>query len=158
MSWTKRQLIEAAFEEIALAGYVFDLSSQMIVSALGSLDSMMAAWSDDGIRIGYAGTVDPKASDPDQESGIPDGANETVYQNLAIRLAARFGKALPPELKALAKSGYDRLLAKALSTPPEVQLPGTMPVGAGHKYRINPFMPRPCDRLETGPDGTLDFK
>lgn len=161
MSWSKRQLIEGAFEEMAIAGYVFDVDPDETVAALRRLDSMMATWGGPGIgiRIGYNATVDPKNSDPDQESGIPDWANEAVYLNLAIRLASGYGKNLPKSTTAPAKAAYDALLGAVYAQIPQVQPMGNLPIGAGYKLRRtpNPFVSPPVDRLTTGEDGLLEF-
>jgi hypothetical protein len=52
MSYSKRQFVEAAFEEIGLASYVFDLQPEQIDSACRRLDTMMAQWNAVGIRLG----------------------------------------------------------------------------------------------------------
>ena len=85
MGWTKRDIIEQAFDEIGLAGYVFDLQPQQLDSALRRLDNMMATWNGKGIRIGYALPSSPGSSDLDQESGVTDMAIEAMALNLAIR-------------------------------------------------------------------------
>lgn len=161
MSWSKRQIIDAAFEEMALAGYVFDIDPDEKEAALRRLDSMMATWGGPGIgiRIGYNATVDPKNSDPDQESGIPDWANEAVYLNLAIRLASGYGKNLPKSTTAPAKAAYDALLGAVYAQIPQVQPMGNLPIGAGYKLRRtpSPFVSPPVDRLTTGEDGLLEF-
>lgn len=159
MSWTKRQLLDAAFEELALASYVFDLSPDEQNSALRKLDSMLATWGAAGIRLGYNATVDPGNSDPDQESGIPDWANEAVYLNAAVRMAAGFGKNLSRATVSAAKYAYDLVLSKCMSAIPEIKPMGNLPIGAGFKRRNspNPFVGSPADRLTTGADGLLDF-
>ena len=159
MGWTKRQLCDMAFSEIALAGYVFDIGPEEQTSMLLRLDSMMATWEMQGIRIGYNRTVDPQASDPDQDSGLPDQANEAVYLNLAIRSAAGYGKSLAQSTLATAKQGYDALLGKCLANPPQRQLRSHVPAGAGYKRVLapRPFLNPPVDLLTTGPDGTLDL-
>ena len=53
MGYKKRQFISAAFEEIGLASYVFDLQPEQLQSALRRLDAMMADWNAKGIRLGY---------------------------------------------------------------------------------------------------------
>lgn len=159
--WTKRQLLDAAFEELAMAGFVFDITPEEQQSALHRLDSMMATWGGPGIgiRIGYAGTVNPGNSDPDQESGIPDWANEAVYLNLAIRLAAGYGKNLPKSTTAPAKFAYDALISAVASQIPQMQPMGNLPIGAGYKrIRTSPFVQPPVDLLTTGEDGLLEFE
>lgn len=158
--WTKRQIVEEAFAELALAGYVFDLSAEELQTALRRLDSMMATWEAKGVRVGYAMPSGPTTSSLDSASGLPDSAVETVYLNLAIRLAAGFGKQVSPDTRKSARDGYDTLLWAA-ARPIEQQLPSTMPRGAGQKpWRTtdNPFFQPPDDSpLGIAPGGDLDI-
>jgi len=159
MGWTKRQFVTQAFEEIGLAAYVFDLTPEQLESALRRLDSMMASWNAKGIRLGYPIPASPDGSDLDQETNVPDSSNEAIYTNLGIRLAPGFGKTVSPDTKAMAKMAYDTLLSRA-AMPPEQQLPGTMPSGAGNKpWRTydNPFLNKPVDPLLAGEDGPIEF-
>lgn len=158
MGWTKRQFVTQAFEEIGLAAYVFDLTPEQLQSALVRLDSMMASWNAKGIRLGYPVPLSPQDSDLDEETGVPDAANEAIYLNLGIRIAPGFGKTVAPDTKSSAKLAYDTLLAKA-AMPVEQQLPGTVPSGAGNKpWRIdNPFLRQPVDPLLAGEDGPIEF-
>lgn len=158
MGWTKRQFVTQAFEEIGLAAYVFDLTPEQLQSALRRLDAMMASWNAKGIRLGYPIPSSPEFSDLDTETGVPDSSNEAVYTNLSIRLAPSFGKVVSIETKAAARTSYDTLLSIA-AMPPEQQLPGSMPSGAGNKpCRIdNPFLRKPEDPLLAGGDGEIEF-
>lgn len=160
MSWTKRQLVEQAFAELALAGYTFDLQPEEITTAVLRMDAMLAMWgAAKGVRIGYNATEDPLDADPDQDSGIPDWANEGVFLNLAIRLAAGFGKPLPRTTAATAKEAFDGIVSLCSAPIPEMQFMSHTPSGAGNKQRgyPRPFLPPPVDRLTTGEDGLLDF-
>jgi hypothetical protein len=130
--WTKQQLIEAAFSELALAHIVFDLDADMLESALLTLDSMMAEWSGVGISIGYALPATPDVSNIGDDSGIPDSANRPVYMNLAVQLAAGRGKTLTPQTIASATRGYNTLLGAAVS-PTSGQCSGLPRIGAGNK-------------------------
>lgn len=144
--WTKEQIVLEAFNEIGL-GSTFNVGPEEREGALRRLDSMMATWEGKGIRIGYLMPVDAAESELDSPSGLPDGAHETVFLNLAIRLAPGYGKTLTPDTRASAKSGYDALLAKA-AFPLEMQPQNNLPRGAGHKRRtLSPFMPTPADPL-----------
>jgi len=159
MGWTKRQFVTQAFEEIGLAAYVFDLTSAQLESAMRRLDAMMASWNARGIRLGYPIPSSPQNSSLDQETEVPDSANEAIYSNLAIKLAPGFGKTPSVETKAAAKMTYDTLLSRA-AMPPEQQLPGTMPSGAGNKpWRTydDPFLRKPVDPLLAGEDGEIEF-
>jgi hypothetical protein len=129
--WTKQQLIEQAFAELALAGYVFDLDADTLESALRQLDTMMAEWSGAGISIGYALPATPDDSNIADDSGIPDTANRAVYMNLAVQSAAGRGKSLTAQTIAAATRGYNALLGAAVT--PTSQSSGMPLIGAGNK-------------------------
>ena len=158
MSWTKRQFVTQAFEELGLAAYVFDLYPEQMESAMKRLDAMMATWNAKGIRLGYPIPGSPENGSLSDETSVPDAANEAIFLNLAVRLAPSFGKTVSPDTKLNAKSAYDNLLSLA-AAPVEMQLPGTLPLGAGNKpWGINrPFVTPPIDPLLVGQDGQLDF-
>lgn len=130
--WTKQQLIEEAFAELALAGHVFDLGADTLEGALRMLDTMMAEWSGVGISIGYALPATPDASNIEDDSGIPDTANRAVYMSLAVTLAAGRGKTLTAQTLASAQRGYNTLLGVAVA-PTAGQASGLPLIGAGNK-------------------------
>ncbi len=159
MSYTKRQYITAAFEEVGLAAYVYDLQPEQLQSALRKLDAMMAMWNAKGIRLGYPVPSSPQNSDLDEETGVSDDANEAIILGLGIRLAPSFGKIPMPETKQNANYAYKALLAKS-TMPNEQQITG-LPKGAGHKpWRVedDPFL-RDADTnpLQIEEGGNLDF-
>ena len=160
MTWTKRQLVEEAYGELALQGYVFDLSPEELQTGLRRLDTMMATWEGRGVRVGYAMPSSPADSDLDTPSGLPDYAVETSYLNLAIRIAAGAGKALSPETKRVAAEGFNVLLFAA-AQPQQQQLPDTLARGAGNKpWRTTdqPFFPTPNqDPLQIAQGGDLQI-
>ena len=159
MSYTKRQFVEGAFEEIGLASYVYDLQPEQLQSALKRLDSMMATWNTKGIRLGYPLPSSPEDSDLDAETNVPDSANQAILTGLGIIIAPSYGRVVSQDTKVAAKQGYLGLLA--LSTKPmEKQLPDTMPLGAGNKpFRdINrEYVKKPTDPLLAGDDGPIEF-
>lgn len=158
MGWTKREFIDQAFEEIGLSAHVYDITPEQRWSALRRLDSMMASWNANGIRIGWALPSKPDMSDIDNQTNAPDVANEAIYCNLAVRLASAFGKTASPELKQLADASYSNLLNQTIEPPPERQMPNTMPRGAGNKpWRNfnNPFVRSPQESLEAGADNNI---
>lgn len=158
MGWTKRQFVEQAFEEIGLAAYTFDLSPAQLESAMRRMDTMMETWNAKGIRLGYPIPSSPENSDLDQETNVPDSANEAIYLNLGIRLAPGYGKTVSPDTKVSARSAYEAILSKA-AMPAEQQLPSTLPAGAGNKpWRYdNPYLQDPVDPLLAGEDGEIQF-
>ena len=155
MSYTKRQFTTAALEELGLASYVFDASPEQLQSALRRLDALMAEWNGMGIRLGYPLPSSPEDSDIDEETGVPDWANDAIICNLACRIAPSYGKQTLPATMASANSGLNGILAR-FAGPIEKQLPAGMPVGAGNK-NSDPFTEAPADPLQTGPDGPFEF-
>lgn len=158
MSWTRQDFIESAFEEIGLAGYIFDLQPEQLEKAKRRLDAMMATWNSKGIRLGYPLTANPSDSNLDDDTTVPDAANEAIYLNLAIRLAPTLGKTISAETRQTAKDAYDGLLARA-AMPSERQLPSTMPSGMGNRpWNLErPFVNPPQKTIDAGPDSSLEF-
>lgn len=160
MGWSKRDLVSSAFEELALAGYEFDVTPEEQNSALRRMDAMMATWDGRGVRLGYNLPSSPDRSDLDQDSGIPDWAAESVYLNLSIRMASGWGKSVGQSTIAVAKDAYNAVLSHA-ALPPEQRSPQTLPSGAGNKpWRINdnPFIQNPVPPLTLGQDSQLEFE
>lgn len=157
MSWTRRQLIEQAFEEIGI-GSGFTLAPDMLDSARQRLDAMMATWNGMGIRVGYPLTSST-LSDLDTDTAVPDSAVEAIYTNLAIKIAPTYGKQVAPETRVNARAAYGVLLQRAV-TPTSMQFPETLPYGAGNqpwRYAITPFFPQPTDPIDAGADGEIEF-
>ena len=159
MSWTKKQFVVQAYEEIGMANYVFDLQPEQLQSAARRLDAMMALWNSKGIRIGYPITTEPEDVDLDTETNVPDAANEAIFQNLAIKLAPGLGKVVPQELKMSAADGL-RTLTERGSRPANRQTPKGWPRGAGNKTwrRNSTFTQEPVEGLEAGDDSNIEFK
>lgn len=155
MGWTKRQFIAAAFGELGLSLTTFELNDDQLSEALTRLDSMMALWDSVGIRLGCSFN---SSSGIDDTTPIPDFANEAVFMNLAVRVAPSYGKAVHPDTRELAKSGYENLLRISSQFPQELKLTG-LPVGAGNKpvrSSIN-FLDVPTESIDAGMDNQLDF-
>lgn len=162
MGWTKRQLVEEAFGELALAGYDFDLQPEEMQTGLRRLDTLMATWSGLGLQIGYSFGTTPTDSDLDQDAGLPLVAVEAVYLALAIRIAAGKGKVLSTSTKSAAKTAYDALVSYVASDQVMQQQPrADTPLGAGAKtWRTfrRPFVSTPdTSPLQVDDDGGLDF-
>jgi hypothetical protein len=156
MGYSKRQFVEASLEEIGLASYVFDLTPQQIESAVRRLDAQMASWNALGIRVGYPLPGSPQDTGLDDETNVPDSAYEAIITNLGIKLAPSYGKTVSADTKATAKRTYDTLLSRA-AMPMEMQLPASMPRGAGAKAYDDPFVDNPEEPILAGRDGPLEF-
>ncbi len=159
MSYTKRQFINDAFDEIGLAGYAFDLQPEQLQSAVRKLDRMMSTWYNLNINLGYPMTSSPENADLDTETNVPDSANDAIVTNLAIKIAPSFGKMVSLETKQTAKNAYQGLLNKA-AMPNEMQITD-LPRGAGQKPWTGTgreFLDKPnTDPLQIDEGGNLDF-
>lgn len=158
MSWTKRQFVVQAFEEIGYASYTYDLQPEQLQAGLRRLEALIATWNGRGVRLGYPLTNNPDLAELDVNSNVPDAANEAIYTNLAIRIAPIVGKTVSIETKQAARSAYMELLSR-FTKPEEQQLPSTMPAGAGNKpwRQDQPFLPGPEDQIDAGNDGPIQF-
>ena len=158
MAWTKRQLINQAFDELGFSEYNFDLDPAQLQSALRKLDAMTAQWNIRGIRIGYPLNTNVGESLIDSDSGVQDYSIEAIYKNLAISIAPSLGKTVSRDTKKDAKLALNTMLM--LSTKPqEMQITG-LPRGAGNKHwrtTENPFLDRPRDPLLAGGDSEINF-
>lgn len=158
MSWTKRQFVVQAFEEVGYASYAYDLQPEQLQAGLRKLEAMIGTWNGKGIRLGYPLSDNPDNADLDTTTNVPDASNEAIYTNLAIRIAATIGKTCSMETKQVARSSYMELLSRFMK-PQEQQFPETLPLGAGNKpwRQDDPFMPGPEEQIDAGPDGPLQF-
>ena len=158
MSYSKREFVLAAFDEIGIGSYQFDLSPEMLQVGLKRLDAMMASWNARGIRLGYPLASSPGSSDLDTATEVPDSANEAIYQNLAVRIASVFGKVVSPDTKQAAYYAYSAMISKAAEIP-EMQFNQTVPAGQGNKfYRQYTYMLRaPEEKIDTEDSGYLDL-
>lgn len=158
MSYTKRDFIDSAFEELGMSSEVYNIQDFQYQTALKRLDSMMALWNSKGIRLSYPLPGSPSTSNLDSITNVPDKANEAIYKNLAIKIAPAFGKVVPPEVKADASMAYKDLMASNVNL--EEMQPNSMPKGAGAKTygRTRSRFITPKERgLDVGSDGAFDF-
>jgi len=144
MGYSKRQFVEAAYAEIGMAGYVFDLSPEDLQLAVRRLDSMMAEWNGRGIVISYPLPVSPQNGDLTEASNVPDWANEAIILGLALRLAPGEGKVASPDTKTNAANAFNTVVARCVRKT-NMQLPSGTPSGAGNRqipYQ-SPFLTDP---------------
>lgn len=123
---TKGEIVTAALSQIGIADYEFDISDEEVTSGILRLDSMLSMWSSKGIHVSYN-----YVGGSDDESGLPSTTLEAVISNLAIRLAPSYGKQIPLDVRAIAKSGLTAIMSES-ARPRERQL-GAFLRGAGYK-------------------------
>jgi hypothetical protein len=156
MSWTKRSIIESAFGELAIAGYVYDLSPQELTAALLKLDTGMASLP---FALPYAFGTSPSDTDLDQDSGLPLWAVEFAYKRLAIDIAASKGKQLARSTVVSAKDARNNVQARIeRDSIQQQQLRSGVPLGAGSRNLERPFTQTPdTSPLQVSGTGDLQF-
>jgi hypothetical protein len=132
MSWTKRQIVLQAFNEIGLANYEFDLAPGMLQTALYTLDAGMGELLAAGVFLPYPLAETQEDSSLDQSSNLPAVLNKPIYQMLACAIAPSFGKTPSPITIAGASNGRSIIFAQ-YGQPPVRRYPSTTPAGAGNK-------------------------
>lgn len=157
MSWTKRQIIEQAFEEIGLAAYVFDLQPEQVESARRKLDNMVAVWSSSNIQIGFPIPSDADESDIDEETNAPDYVVDAMIYNLALRIATSYGKQISQDTRTFAKEAYDNMVRKSVSNPPSLKYNAFLPSGAGNKAYRDAFILNKDDNTVLSPNQSAGF-
>jgi hypothetical protein len=131
----KRYLIDMAFSEIGLSGYVFDEDADERQEALHKLDGYMAMLKNQGVDIGYNFPLTPSDSDLDDESGLPDYAEMAIWQQLALRLCPAYGKTASQILVSSAHQAKAHLMS-AIAVIPSTRYPSTLPIGRGNNLGV----------------------
>lgn len=157
MSWTKREIINAAYELIGLGSYSFDIPPEQFEVSRRKLDAMMALWNGMGIRIGYPLSSTADGSDLDDKTTMTDMGVEAVYSNLSLRIAPAYGKIVSPDVMKIANLSLKTLIQIATGAPSQQQYPVGLPQGAGYKGRSRIFTPAPQSSVDAGLDTQLDF-
>jgi hypothetical protein len=151
---TKGELVDSAYTEIGLAGYIVDISPEEQQTALRRLERMMAMWDARGIRIGY--NLAGMNATLNDLTGAPDWSEDPIITNLALRLAPTLGKQVSIDTRKAAREGYTTLCMGNYEIP-NMQMPRHMPIGLGNRRNTkNQQFFAPVDRVTTTHDGILE--
>lgn len=156
MSWTKRQIIEQAFEELGLAAYDFDLQPEQVESARRKLNNMVAGWSSRNIQIGFPLPSGADSDDIDDDTDAPDYVVDAMIYNLAIRIAPSMGKQVSADTRAAAREAYDNMIRMSVIKPISIKLDPMLSAGAGHK-RCSTFIQNKDDNVVLSPNQDLEL-
>ncbi|MGF6643118.1 packaged DNA stabilization gp4 family protein [Paraburkholderia sp. GAS82] len=152
----KLELIHAAYAELGLAEYVFDLQPEELTTGLHRLDRMAAEWDALGIRIGYNLPASVRESNANDEACIPDWAEDPFITNLALRIAPTIPKQVSIDTRIAARAGYNILLIGNYEIP-QMQYPRQMPIGTGNRRNVkNQTYFAPVERVTTTHDAILE--
>ncbi len=146
----KGEYVSGAYEQLAIWGITADPEPQEIVKALVRLNGLMLQWENRNIFLGW----NVGAEDPNDESGLPDWAQEAVFTNLALKIAPLYGRMATTDQKQEAANAYEAITLNNLCN---MEYPDTMPVGAGNQrygYSSRRFFvetdPETGDQCNTG--------
>lgn len=136
---TKRAIIEMAYEDCGLAGYVFERTDDEFASGLRKLNTLMGEWPWNTLKFNLPTYGQGELA---EFSGLDDKYIHAVSQYLAMRLAANMGKSMPIEYMRTCNRSLMLLQSEAAVVPKIGFTQGT-PKGQGHRqyYRREPFFP-----------------
>lgn len=97
-------------------------------SAIRALNLMMRAWEVDGLSLGWSDVSSPADTLP-----APPEAEEAMTYHLAIRLRARYGAALEPDVVQLATDGLATLRAQVMANSFDRLTYPDLPAGAARR-------------------------
>jgi hypothetical protein len=132
---TKGDVLQMAYDELAITNGVFPVSPEMQRLALNRFDAMMAEWEADGVALGYAYPSVYAQSLPAEASGLQDAVVQAVSTNLALRVGPTIGKTVSGETRKAANRGMNMLRVRTL-TIPAMQLPSRLPKGQGNRLSL----------------------
>lgn len=140
--YSKLDLVNAAFNEIGFADYVYDIDPAQLNRVMLQMDAMMMSWKSQGINVGYYQVYTPGISDINSDSGLPSTAIEACYLGLAKRIAPSLGKTLSPETTKNFGDAWRAMLANIVRDIPYKQ-PAHVLAGAGNRsgFNENIFLP-----------------
>lgn len=132
MAKTKGDIVRKALRKIGVASSatLTQVEPESMADALEDLEDMMAQWDAEGIKIGYAFSVDPPQ--PDDDSMLPDWAWNGAALCLANQIAIDYQRPVTQDMKT---DAYEAKMAirKAIVFVPSLARRNDMPMGQGNK-------------------------
>lgn len=146
----KSDIINDAFSQLRISGLTVIASPKNNETALARLEDMAEELEGRNMCMGYNFEEEP---DPNSQMGTPKKFNYMFKTNLAVRLAADFGKVVPQTLIAMASSSMSSASSVIAATNiKQVQPSRRSPLGSGNhrntRYRRyqypDPLPPNQC--------------
>ena len=130
---TKRDLVDAMFNEVALNGWELDISPEEKDTALKRLDALMWELLGRGIDLGYNFPDGIGQGNLADELGCPDQSFNGLAILGAQKLCPTMGKKLSQESREALSSAMKAVRSAASGFIPSVSLPKGTPLGSGNK-------------------------
>lgn len=123
------QIVQDALLELRVIGSNEAPDDDDARDCVRSLNTMMREWEVDGVSLGWTDVADVTDTLP-----VPPEAEGALTYNLAVRMAAQFGKELRPDTLQKADAGKTRLMNQiALNESAQVSYPD-LPIGNRQPY------------------------
>jgi len=151
---TKDTIIEFAFQDLRISGYIFDKSPNMLSAMLSRLDALMRQWRLQGMDVGYNHPPKIGQSNLNDIAGIEDGITAMVATCLAKEYMEGIGKTLNANFISRYNKAWNWLYAQYRSIPFS-KLPTNTPRGSGGKlYSV--YFPFMLDQATTNEESLLN--
>lgn len=149
---TKGDIVDQAFIQLRISGLTSNASPEDSKMAAVVLESMMLAWTNKGLNLGWIKDADITDPDLQEDSGLSDSSYEAAYVNLAVKLAPAFGKP-PTQLDSFARELYAGLFSTEL---PVQQNNEYMPLGSGNRCgAFTPAYQESSEPIDIENDGNI---
>lgn len=130
---SKRQLVEAMFNEVALNGWELDITPEEKDTALKRIDALMWELLGRGIMLGYNFPDDMGQGNLADPLGCPNQAFNALAILGGRRIAPSMGKKISQESREALNDAMKALRSVALNYVPHVRMPTGTPLGSGFK-------------------------
>lgn len=107
---TVAEIIRDALSHLKVVDATETPEAFQVEDGMRALNLMMRRWEASGIAVGWVDVTSPTAALP-----APAEAEEAIGYNLALKLRARYGVAVDPDVVEFARSGKLALLADIAS-------------------------------------------
>jgi predicted urease superfamily metal-dependent hydrolase len=146
MPETAGAIIRDALTELTVQAQEQTLPAVDLNTGIRYLNRMMAAYYAVGVKLGYT-----KVNSPNDVVTVPEGVNEGMVFNLAMRLASGYDI---PVSQSLVRSANESLKTMEIIGVKigNSNFGGTLPIGSGNEgssgsYLRNPFYPDCCEDI-----------
>lgn len=101
---TVASLVRTALLHLRVTPAAQPVKPQDMADGIDALNQMLVRWEADGISLGWH-----EVSNPSEDLPVPAEAVEAVGYNLAVKLRARYGVDIDPDVVEFAREGLSRL-------------------------------------------------
>jgi hypothetical protein len=146
---TANDVIKGALQHILVQEDEATLEPSEFEDARRMLNKMMASFVGNGLTLVPAWTATTTGA---TVLTVDDACIEGIESLLALRLAPMFSRPVPPELRLMARDGYNTMLRFGHLVI-ETRFPGTLPVGSGNydnTFNDDHFYPDNNDAILAG--------